>query len=66
MTRNQLCKEIAKREGKKSPISIGNVREVVRIIIQMEFDAVVFGNDNGSPVDTIVKESLKKIGNKAD
>jgi len=32
---DDLCKLIASKEGKKSEVSIGNIREIVRIIRQL-------------------------------
>ena len=40
----QLCSEIARREGGKSNVKIGDIREIVRIIadISIEQDKTVF------------------------
>lgn len=35
MTIQKLCSEIAKREGKKSQASIGDIREIVKILRAM-------------------------------
>lgn len=35
MTFNDLVNEIAKKEGKKSPTEIGNIREIVRIMSEI-------------------------------
>jgi hypothetical protein len=36
----ELCSEIAKREGGKSEVSIGNIREIIRV-----FSDVIIDND---------------------
>lgn len=40
MTRNELASLISTYEGKKVEVSIGNIREVLRIIKQMLNDGV--------------------------
>jgi hypothetical protein len=64
MTRDQLCNEIAKRENKKVSVSIGNIREVVRVLIDLE---VEFLNGSltdrpieSSPIFVLQDEALKK------
>lgn len=56
---NALASEIAKRESKKVSISIGNIREVLRILADMEAEAklkVQFP----LPLAAIREESKKK------
>lgn len=36
MTFNKLCSLVAKKEGKKKQVSIGNVREVIAVLIDLE------------------------------
>jgi len=38
MTLNQLSVEVARREGKKSQVSIGNIREILRILCDIDSD----------------------------
>ena len=42
-TRNKLASEIAKRESKKKSISIGNCREALRILVELEAEARMHG-----------------------
>lgn len=41
MSLRKLASIIAKREGKKVPVSIGNIREVLRILADIEAEYVV-------------------------
>lgn len=36
MTQQELAREIAKREGKKSQARIGDIREILKILVQIE------------------------------
>lgn len=58
MTRDQLCSEIAKRENKKVQVPIGNIREVMRILIdmQVEFNLSNSMRVEDSPVFIILDE----------
>lgn len=66
MTRDQLCSEIAKRESKKVQVSIGNIREVMRILIDLQTEFTLSDNMkvDESPVFIILAEVDKKV-NKA-
>lgn len=66
MTRDQLCSEITKREGKKSVVSMPNVREVMRILIdlQVEFTLSEDSSVEDSPVFIILEEADKKLEKK--
>lgn len=62
MTLNQLASKIAKREGKKHQSSIGDIREILKIMIEPE--AEIDGSDVGewertSPVFWLGEESNK-------
>ena len=63
MTRDKLCSEIARRENKKVSVSIGNIREIMRIIIdmQVEFNTSDTICLDDSPVFVILKEVDKKV-----
>ena len=50
MTLNALVKEICKREGKKSQVAIGNVREVLKCIAEIEAQ-MLFVKQNGMPLE---------------
>jgi hypothetical protein len=54
MTIKQLVSKIAKHEGKKSQTSIGNIREIIKIIIDLNKDA------EGGIADLINTESYKR------
>ena len=66
MTRDKLCSEIAKRENKKVSVSMANVREVMRIIIdlQVEFNLSDTMTVDESPVFIILNEVDKKLAKK--
>lgn len=53
MTLRTLASAICKREKKKVSVSIGNVREVLRIICDMEHEALDTFNSEISPVCAI-------------
>ena len=62
MTLNQLASKIAKREGKKHQSSIGDIREILKIMVELE--AEIDGQDVGvwehmSPVYWLGEESNK-------
>lgn len=57
MTINKLASLIAKNEGKKSEVSIGNIREILKVIAELEADNADRGEgtDNGkSPLRTLL------------
>lgn len=62
MTREELASEIAKREEKKSSVAIGDIREILRIIVDIEVETAL-AKDGGekSPVIMFMKEAGKKI-----
>lgn len=58
MTKDELISKIAKREGKKSQVKIGDIREIVSIIEELE--AEYEGQLAGSPLALLAKGSGKK------
>jgi hypothetical protein len=60
----KLASEVAKREGGKSNVKIGDVREILRILCEMECECQI--NDtltgiwNHSPTDIICEAASKK------
>lgn len=58
-TRNELASVIAKREGKKVAVSIGNVREILRILLELDVECVLAG-DCG-PLQILADESDARI-----
>lgn len=61
MTLNALASEIAKRESKKVSVSIGNVREVLRIICAMELEAFDHDGEFDFPTSAIREAVQAKI-----
>lgn len=62
-----IASKIAKREGKKVPVSIGNVREVLKVLIDIEQEWIaenIYGstghNLTGSPLGSLIKAAAKK------
>lgn len=51
-----LVNEIARREGKKSPTKIGNIREIVGIISDLSFE-IAMDHDVDVLIDTILVEN---------
>lgn len=47
MTLNQLASKIAKREGKKSQARIGDIREIIKIIVEIEAEVLASQEDSG-------------------
>lgn len=43
--KNKLIKAIANREGKKHQASVGDIREILKIIVDLESEGVDFGGD---------------------
>lgn len=60
-TLRKLASEIAKREGKKVQVSIGNVREILSVLVNLNAE---FEHENGpfpfSPIDLLRKLSDEK------
>lgn len=62
MTWQQLASEIARREGKKSQVHIGNIREVLKVMKQLEKEtATVFTH---GLITSMFKEYSAKMRNK--
>jgi hypothetical protein len=63
MTRDKLCSLIAKRENKKVAISIGNVREIMRILIEIQVEFALDPESviEDSPIHIVLEEANKKI-----
>lgn len=67
ITMANLATRITLREGKKSKVRIGDVREICKIIVMLEVEAQKAGKDEERPVAAIteaankVKQKLKKV-----
>ena len=57
MTLNSLASQIAKLEAKKSSVGIGNIREILRIIVELEVES--WKGDQPGPANVIIKASHK-------
>jgi hypothetical protein len=66
MTLNKLASLIAKREGKKSQVHIGNIREILKIICTMEVEnaTTVGATSAESPMSALDAEINKRIEKK--
>lgn len=58
MTRNQIASLLAKREGKKSQVKIGDIREILRLLV--ELDAELFGEVEKGPL-MVLEEDVTKL-----
>lgn len=59
MTFNKLCSLVAKKEGKKKQVSIGNVREVLSVLVHLEACHRTKVNVSAGPMDCLWKMSVK-------
>lgn len=57
MTLQKLASAIAKREGKKSQARIGDIREILKIVVAMEVEGL-------GPIDSL-DEAAEKLEAKA-
>lgn len=60
MTRRELEKIISEREGKKSQVSIGNIREILSIITDLECEAIFSGDPEKSALVLLDKIANEK------
>jgi hypothetical protein len=52
---SELCREIALREAGKSSVSIGNIREILRILADLTIES-----KDGEPLVIIAKYSINR------
>lgn len=57
---NKLASRIAALEGKKSEVSIGNIREVIRCIVEIELEDLKSGNALNSTLAKLFRASVVK------
>lgn len=63
---NQLVSKLAKLEGKKSQIAIGNIREILKILINLEADRIVNNEAaEGGALYLLVTEIEKRASKKS-
>lgn len=61
MTLQKLATKLAKLEGKKVEVSIGNIREVLKLLVQLEVEArLQLGVDLPSEVIQALNEAASK------
>lgn len=67
ITMASLATKITLREGKKSKVRIGDVREILKIIVMLEVEAQKAENEDARPTLSIleaankVKQKLKRV-----
>ncbi len=62
---SKLASRIAKVEGKKHQASIGDIREILKTLIELEVAYIKTYNDaDGSPLDLLLNTALVKAGAK--
>ena len=59
MTLRKLVSEISKREGKKSQVSVGDVREIVKLIVEIEAEELA--NDEPSGLADAIEKRRDKL-----
>jgi hypothetical protein len=65
-TFQQLASEVAKREGKKSKSRIGDIREILHILSQIDADHLMEGGAlSDCPVANLHLEQVAKVTMKA-
>lgn len=55
MMRRTIARMICKREGKKNEVRIGDVQEILKILVYMDAEAVLMGTE--SPLDSMSAEA---------
>ena len=66
MTLNALASKLAKLEGKKSQARIGDIRELIKLLVQMDAEG---DGDSESPLFALIQASAtlaKKLKDKAN
>lgn len=62
LTLNKIASELCKREGKKSQARIGDVRELLKLLVEWEFSAVTDGKPfNDWPVSNLERIVVDKL-----
>lgn len=60
MTLNKLASQIAKREGKKHQASIGDIREILKILVELEAEDIVAQKPQSIIFSLLGDEALKR------
>lgn len=61
MTLRKLASEIAKREGKKSEARIGDIREILKVVTEIEAEECFAGIPDGGPLHVLTEQANKKL-----
>ena len=64
MTIRQLASTLAKLEGKKSAVAIGNIREILKCLINLEADRIVNGDDAKGGALYLLATEIEKLAAK--
>lgn len=59
MTLRKLASELAKREGKKSEARIGDIREILKLIVEIEAEVLV--NEESSALANAIEKRRDKL-----
>lgn len=65
MTKKELCRLIAKREGKKHQASIGDIREILNILIELNLESelqvlALLAKETNKLADKLIKKKNQK------
>ena len=65
MTKKELCSLIAKREGKKHQASIGDIREILNILIDLNLESelqvlALLAKETNKLADKLIKKKNQK------
>ncbi len=63
MTVAKIASELAKREGKKSQARIGDIREILKVLVEMEVEALLAPSD--SLLQALADRAFKKFKKKS-
>jgi len=61
MTLNKLASLIAQKEGKKSQVAIGNIREVIKAIVDIEVESVINDPQGEGALAALTEAVNKKL-----
>lgn len=61
----KLASAVAKAEGKKSQVSIGNIRETLKVLVQVLAEDIATSSDMPTPLFSEWNKSLEKAIAKA-
>ena len=57
----QLASAVAKREGGKISVRIGDIREILKILAELEVDYILVDGVDLSPLKVLGEEANKKL-----